>query len=225
VKTPRLPSDTERTVVVGRTGSGKTQAAVYLLSRMRFDLSPWIIVDYKNDDLINAIEGVELVTYESDLKKLKPGIYILKVMPGDEDLLDEFFFKVWEVENIGIYVDEGYLIGQNNRGFNTCLTQGRSKHIPMITLTQRPVYLSRYVFSEASFFWIFDLIDDRDWKTVKEYVKTNKLDEAKKKYESVWYDVGEKKAWTLFPVPDAGATLEVLNSRLAALRKRRVRTL
>ena len=164
-----LPGDTDRIAILGRTGSGKTQAAVDHLSRAGFEYMPWVIVDYKNDELINRIDRAQTISF--DTVPDEPGIYILKVLPGEEDDLSEWFRRVWEQEDVGIYVDEGYLVDPRDRWFNACLTQGRSKHIPMIVLSQRPVWLSRFVFSEATYFQVFDLTHSKDMDKVREYVR------------------------------------------------------
>ena len=51
----RGPNDTDRTIIVGRTGSGKSQFAVALLSTRNWSEDkinptpaiPWFIIDYK----------------------------------------------------------------------------------------------------------------------------------------------------------------------------------
>ena len=211
----RLPDSTDRLVVVGRTGSGKTQAAVWHLSHADFDRMPWVIVDYKNDDLINAIEGAEMIDY--DVVPDRPGIYILTVLPGENDQLSDWFRRAWEHEDIGIYVDEGYLIDPRDKWFNACLTQGRSKHIPMIVLSQRPVWLSRFVFSEASFFQVFDLSHSKDMDKVREYVRGDEqvdLDKPLKQYHSYYFDVGRRTLVEFAPVPEGQEIIAVIDARL-----------
>src|ERR1700722_17334554 len=137
----RQPGPDDRLAIVGRTGSGKTQAAIWHLSRANFDTKPWVILDYKGDELIYRIERAEPTDF--DTVPQAPGIYILTILPGEEEELSNWFHQVWEQQNVGILVDEGYMIDRNDRWFNACLTQGRSRHIPMIILSQRPVWLSR----------------------------------------------------------------------------------
>lgn len=217
----RLPGPTHRVAVVGRTGSGKTFAAVWHLSNADFNVRPWVIIDYKNDDLINGIEKAQYINY-NDLPT-QPGIYILKVLPGEEDLLSEWFQRVWEHEGIGIYIDEGYMINKHDKWFNACLTQGRSKKIPMIILSQRPVWLSRFVFSEADFFQVFDLTHSQDMVKVKEYIKDDErkqLDKPLRDYHSFYYDVGKKRLETFGPVPDGDSLLAKIDARLPDNRRR-----
>jgi hypothetical protein len=219
----KLPGDTDRLAVLGRTGSGKTQAAVYHLSRAGFDYMPWVIVDYKNDELINRIERAQVIDFGEVPED--PGIYILKVLPGQEDELSEWFRQAWEQEDIGIYVDEGYLIDSRDRWFNACLTQGRSKHIPMIVLSQRPVWLSRFVFSEASYFQVFDLSHRKDMEKVEEYVRdddSQQLEQPLADFHSYYYDVARRRLDTLGPAPEADVILRRIDDRLAALQLQQV---
>lgn len=214
----RLPGPTHKTAIVGRTGSGKTIAALWHLSNADIDERPWIILDYKNDEHINAINRAELVSYESipDL----PGVYILKVLPGDEERVDQWFKQVWERENVGVVIDEGYMIDPRSQWFNACLTQGRSKRISMLILSQRPVWLSRFVFSEADFFQVFDLTHVKDMDKVREYVRDDErhqLDAPLADFHSFYYDVSRKQLETLGPVPDEAELLATIDERLATM--------
>lgn len=218
---PRLPGASDRIVIVGRTGSGKTQAAVFHLSKQDFDVRPWIIIDYKGDDLIGGIKKAEEIGYETIPDD--PGIYILRVLPGEEDELSLWFRKAWEHENLGIYIDEGYMVGQRDKWFNACLTQGRSKRITMIILSQRPLWMSRFAFSEASFIQVFGLTDADDMKVVQRFMKGDSkagVGAELKKYHSFYYDVGANQVYTLGPVPKGGSLLATINERLPD-RKRR----
>ena len=217
----RLPGPADRIVIVGRTGSGKTQAAVFHLSKQDFDARPWIIVDYKGDELINGIERAQFIDYNTVPDE--PGIYILRVLPGEEDEISQWFMKVWEHENIGIYIDEGYMVGQRDKWFNACLTQGRSKRITMIILSQRPLWMSRFAFSEASFIQVFGLTDADDMKTVQRFMKGDAkggVGAELKPFHSYYYDVGKNTVRQWGPVPKAAALLATINDRLPKKRHR-----
>lgn len=214
----RLPGPTHKLAIVGRTGSGKTVAAIWHLSNSDFDERPWIILDYKNDELINRIERAQIVHY--DELPAEPGIYILKVLPGEEEKVSEWFNQVWETENLGILIDEGYMIDPRDQWFNACLTQGRSKQISMIILSQRPVWLSRFVFSETDFFQIFDLTHSKDLDKVREYVRDDErqqLDKPLAPFHSFYYDVGRRRLETFGPVPEQDELLTSIDERLALL--------
>jgi len=209
---PTLPRYDKRTAVIGSTGSGKTQFAVWLLSTRDFDARPWIIFDYKGDELIDEIGGT-LITVHSPIPT-KPGIYIVRPIPEHDDkAVIDFLWKIWARGDIGVYVDEGYMIGQRNPALNACLTQGRSKRIEMIILSQRPLWLSRFVFSEANYFAIFNLTDEDDRKTVGRFVG-GKGTKPLPAYNCLWYDVDKQQSCQFAPVPDRQFLIETFQNRL-----------
>ena len=221
----RLPAKSDRIAIVGRTGSGKTVAAVFHLSKQDIDKRPWFIIDYKGDELIWAIHDelrkATVLNLEADPRKIKqPGIYILSLRPGEEEAkkLEAFLWKIWERGNCGLYTDEGYMIDPRSEAFNAILTQGRSKKITMITLSQRPVWMSRFVFSEASFFQVFDLTHHLDKKKVMEFVAGD-TSPSLPAFHSYYYDVGEKRLTHFGPVPKGKEILEAIDAKLPRLRR------
>jgi hypothetical protein len=107
-------------------------------------------------------------------------------------------------------------------------TQGRAKKIPTITLSQRPVMISRFAVSEASIIQVFKLNDERDRKTIQTFIpqdieplmrampnETPKLPP----YHSLWYDVPRNKLAILSPVPDDDTIIAMFDARLGRRRK------
>ena len=185
-------------------------------------MMPWVIIDFKRDELINSIEKAEYITFDSELPK-RPGIYILPVLPGEEVELTDFFWRVYNradgsYENaIGIYVDESTMIDRSNKAFHAILTQGRSKKIPVFILTQRPRHLSVYCFSEASIYQVFDLIRKDDRIKVAEDTGVSpyyKLDD----YHSYYFIVSDKSLHKLSPVPDEETILAKIDAKLPTRR-------
>lgn len=212
-----FPSDRQRLSIVGATGSGKTHAAMWHLSRRDYDQKPWIIYDFKFDELINEVEG----TFElgvTDPIPDHPGIYIVHPHPGQADEVEAQMWKIWEHEHVGVYIDEGYMIGANSKAFRALLTQGRSKYIPMIILSQRPVRLDWFVFSESNFFQVFRLQHRKDLENVNQFIPFN-LEKRLPEFHSYYYDVGENKLNVLRPAPDENAILDTFETRLRKLKK------
>lgn len=221
-----LPNSTQRTAILGRTGSGKTQSAVWLLSLADFNKRPWIVVDYKHDKLIKSIPKISTIDFKTARVPKEPGLYRISPKPGEDEDVEMFLWAIWERGHTGLYIDEGYMI-PNIEAFQAILTQGRSKHIPAIILSQRPVWMSRFVLSEADFYQIFALNDMRDRKTVAsflpaEFVKKylNVPGWGLGKYSSVWYDVSEDKIFRLKPVPESQ---EIIASIAARLKQKKAR--
>lgn len=211
----RLPDDSQRHAIVGRTGSGKTQAAVWHLSQRSFDVMPWIIYDFKGDKLIGALPTKEI---ELGVVPDEPGLYIVRPYPDQGTEINDHFFRMWEHENIGLYIDEAYMIGQHNPGYRTLLTQGRSLTIPIISLSQRPVKVDTFSLSEADFIQSFALNNHRDKKTIEEYMPVD-MSEKLEKHTSWYYDVGEDRVYKFNPVPDAQTILGIFRKRFEVAEK------
>jgi len=213
--TIRMPNDRQRILVLGKTGTGKTCAAVWHLSQKDFKRKAWIVLNHKGDDLIDSIEGAHHV--DLNFRPKKPGLYIYHPIPDvDDSEVTQLLWDIHAMGDIGVYVDEGYMIPNRDPAFQALLTQGRSKKIPMIILSQRPVWLTRFAISESDFFQIFQLGDQRDRQTVQGFVPVDleKLMQAPvntqpalKKFHSIYYDVGANKCVIMTPVPTADAVL------------------
>jgi hypothetical protein len=216
----RLPSMRQRIAVIGRTGTGKTVAALWHLSNANFQTHPWTIIDFKTDENINAIERAIYIDI-ADRPPKTPGIYIAQPHPKDPALA-AYMEHVWKKENHGIYIDEGYMMKENpdtDERFVTLLTQGRSKHIPMIVLSQRPAWVSRFVFSESDFFQVFHLNDKRDHKTIEAFLPAGSF-RSLPDYHSLYFDVGKNRVTYLRPVPSETEILAKIDARLSPVRKR-----
>lgn len=215
----KLPGPTNRTTVIGRTGSGKSQFAAWLLSTQNFDVMPWVIVDYKDEDtdIINRIGRIQPIDYSTVPDK--PGLYILKPHSGDKEELERWLWRVYAQGGVGLLFDETFPVGQHNEAFNTIMMQGRSKHIPVIACTQRPVAVSTYCFSEASYYMIFDLAKKRDRMTVASEISEISSNYNIPPYHSYYYDVSAKYLDKLGPAPSAEKILDAIDRKLPLTRR------
>lgn len=208
-----LPRYDKRTAIIGSTGSGKTQFACWLLSSRDFHKRPWIIFDFKGDELIEAIGPKEINVYGPPPKK--PGLYVVRPIPErDDKAVEQFLWQVWKNENTGIYIDEGYMLGPRNPALNACLTQGRSKRIEMMILSQRPVWMSKFVFSESNYFAVMNLTLADDRKYVAGYTNGTEIN-LLPKYHCLWYDCDGQNGTALSPVPGKDELLERFERRLS----------
>jgi hypothetical protein len=236
----RGPTDTDRTIVLGRTGSGKSQFAVAMLSTRNWDEIPWFILDYKGEDLIedilaetgNAIKQISV----ADKPPSKPGLYYVKVRPLVDDVAIELFLqRIYDRasngkkrKGSGIFLDEGFALPRNSKFFDILLTQGRSLKCPIICLYQRPVHMSRFAVTQASFIATFALQDLQDKKRVTEYtaplVKENgelvTAFNSLPPYHCLWYDVGRGKTDLLSPAPDRQLIIDRFKRRLIPTKSR-----
>lgn len=211
-----LPRPDQRTLILGSNGSGKTFAGVWLLSEANYTEMPWVIIDYKKDGLIKDINGKRTIS----LKEVpsEPGIFHLQPTPvRDDNAIEEWLLRIWEKTHIGLYVDEALMLPTKKSGaFQSILTQGRSLSIPVISLSQRPVDLTRYAFSEANHVVIFRLTDIRDRKKVTEYVPVE-ADYRLRKFHSLWYNVDSDQSYAMEPVPDKASILATFKAKLRGI--------
>jgi hypothetical protein len=213
-----LPRDDEHTTIVGRNGTGKTQFGAWLLSAQDLKAKPWVILDYKGEELLNSIPRIRQIDFKDAPKH--PGLYILKSRPDLEDDTENWLWKIWEKENTGVFIDEGYMLPEIRKGaFSALLTQGRSKRTPVITLSQRPVRVDRAALSEASHLIAFDLNDRRDHKSLEEVVPTGFMKNAVPKFHARWYSVKKDFTWIVKPVPDAETIVDAINTQLEPLKR------
>ena len=223
-----LPDDTQRIVVVGMTGSGKTHGAMWHLGLRNFDEKPWVVYDWKRDELINSIEGTFELGVNAPAPE-HPGLYIVHpVVDDDDDAVAAQMRDIWIKEDIGVFVDEGGMVAKSNSSFRKLLTQGRSKHIPMIVCTQRPVWVDKYVFTESEFKQVFKLQSEDDYAKLREYMPREALESVnllyplrgkEMKYWSHYYDGPEDDIRPMQPLPDANVIRSMFHAKLAKLRR------
>lgn len=209
----RLPNLSQRITVVGRTGSGKTVWGAWLLSVSAFHKQPFIIVDYKGDELLNSVDRIREIGLKDKIPT-KPGLYIVHPRPKiDDDLVNDFLFKIWEAERTGVFYDEVYMLPWRMGAFEGILTQGRSLRIPAIVLTQRPAWVSQFVFSEADFFAVFHLNKPQDRARITEITGGN-IDALLPDHYCRYFDVGRNQMIILKPCPPPEVIQQTLHDRL-----------
>jgi hypothetical protein len=208
-----LPRDDEHIAIIGRNGSGKTQFAAWMLAERSWPQRPWIILNFKRDPLLDAIPRARSMALDEKLPR-QSGIYnIRQTMTAKEDsaLLDIFFQRVWDRGRIGLFIDEGY-IASGLKWFRACLTQGRSRHVPMMILSQRPVWMDRFVWSEASYYVAFALNLKDDRETAGNMIPGYR-DIRLPPFHALWHAVKRDQTLGLTPVPDSADILTRYRAR------------
>jgi hypothetical protein len=219
----RLPGEEDRTSIVGKTGSGKTTAGLFILEAQNLvEKMPWIILDYKGDEHIAKVPA-RPVRADSE-PPVDPGLYKLEASPFLErdDPVEIFLKKVWKNGHTGLFFDEAYMLpdrfGRTSGGtLRALFTTGRSRKIPIISLSQRPMDVTKYNFSEASHHVIFRLPDKGDRDVVRGRVPNEEFDLKFGRYgtdlpefHSMWYDVSRDNCFTMLPFPHPDETIERL---------------
>ena len=219
-----LPGNDKRLSIIGSTGSGKTVAAVFHLSVRDYDRMPWLVYNFKDDRHIDGIPYARHIGVEEI--PIKPGVYVAHPTPSDEETVEAVLHEIWKRQNTGVYVDEGYMLPHRSPAFRRLLTQGRSRNIPIIVLSQRPVWMDKFVFTESEYFQVFRLNNMDDRKNVRQFIPREDgegrpidLEKRLPKYHSHYYDLGEDKYTKLAPVPPIDKIHKTFEMRLAHKKK------
>lgn len=219
----KMPSTSQRTLLLGSTGSGKTILGAHILSKQPIDRMPYIAFDYKRDGLLNDIPFRKYLDLKDTPKE--PGIYIVPCeVDTDNEAVDKMLQRLHRQGRTGIFADEGFMLPHKPpyKALNAIYTQGRSKHIPTITLSQRPSWISRFAYSEADHIVYMRLNDRRDRKTVSEFtpdVPLWDLDIHPPKFHAKWYDVAQNESYMLLPAPKPDDILQAFEDCLRPKRK------
>jgi len=219
-----MPNDESRTLVLGKTGTGKTQFSFYLLAWQNFDKIPWVVIDYKKDKLFTLLLKAKLakVLRVGESPPKAPGIYIYRpILKADDAEVEAFLMEVYKRGNTGLYFDEGYAVPQGT-ALDALLTQGRSLKIPIIILYQRPVWLTKFGKSQADYVAVFHLKTGQDRLSVLDFTGEIPTPDGRvitastrlPKYHCFWYDDVEDRAMILKPVPSKDDIMKIFRRRL-----------
>jgi len=206
----RWPGGDQRTTILGATGSGKSTCGLWMLAHQRLNARPWVIFDFKRESFFDRV-GFPPIRHIGlhEAAPRKPGLYLVTPRPGDDDAVEAFLWRIWESENCGLYVDEAPLMPEGSDAFQACIQQGRSKHIPIIACTQRPVGVARGLFSEADFVCVYSVTDRRDYRLIEGFVPTE-MSAPLPWHHWRWYDRGRRVVLNMGPVPHPDVVAQLL---------------
>lgn len=205
-----LPEPGNRAIIIGKTGSGKTAFATWLLERI--EDAPVIIYDTKGEEkfpklpnsiIAHTIEEIEeaIARGQSDYIIYRPPLHLI-TEPEELDKVLLYHHLHWN--GIPAYVDELYHFHRNTRsgpGLIGILTRGRSKRQTFIGASQKPKYFSQFALSESDKYYIFRLQDKRDRSRIADVIPDFETLPTPKKHAFWFYDAGEDKPLYYPPVP------------------------
>lgn len=185
----------KRATIAGRTGSGKTTLANWLLKRSPLH---WIILNPKHTAGYAALPGVKTI-HGIKLKEIEKSISENKftlVNPGIGEATPETLDLViqWlhdNYTNVGLCCDELYTLhqgGQAGPGLIAWLTRGRELNQSFVGLTQRPAWLSLFCFSEADYLGEMDLMLKKDRQRFYEFTGREESLKRLPPRKWLWYE-------------------------------------
>lgn len=210
---PHVPAG-KRVSVVGRTGSGKSTLGTYLLLNSPLQ---WIILNPKGTAAYNAlpdmitIEGMDIDKIHRALTqkiKGKAKYRFINVIPTrhetEPEYQDAFIGLLHDgYTNIGLCCDELYTVHKNGRalpGLIAWLTRGRELKQSFLGLSQRPAWVSQFIFSESDFVVMMALSTANDQKKVYDITGSEAMRQKLPPYEWLWFDAAENKTIWYNPI-------------------------
>lgn len=224
-----LPEYGQRALIIGPTGSGKTQFGAWMLRRL--PQSPVIIMDTKGEESFPALPKAQVVSTWDDVHKAANDqdcdYVVFRPDDIDPEVLDEHLADFFdEFEGTPIYLDEvgdfHTHTGYAGPGLMHLLRKGRSRGLTTVMSTQRPAFISGSLYSETQKFFVFALVHEDDRKRVAKFIPEYKHLKQPGKYEFYYYEVGDVHPFLMPPVeldkpidtsPSIGAASETPKER------------
>ncbi len=194
----------QRAVIAGRSGSGKSTLGRWLLQQ-----SPghWVILNPKwtkaYDKLpdVVKIKGFKLPQIERAITTNRFVVVDPVQSEATPEIMDLFVQWIHDnFTNVGVVADELYTLHKNGKagdGLLSLLTRGRELKQSFSGMTQRPAWVSQFVFSESNYIGEMSLNVDADRKRMYEFIGHEKARDKLPPYMWLWYDT-EKDNLRLF---------------------------
>lgn len=196
---------TERALLVGRTGCGKSTLARSLLVTMPYV----VVIDPKGE--FDLPDG-KPISDPNDLSKIRGGdprpiLYRPDPQFCVPAIFDSVFRWVYERRNCTLYVDELFAVMRNGIAphyLQAVLTRGRSLKIRTLAATQRPFRIPLEILSESEHRFMFELNLQDDKKRMAELIGPEALQKLSGRHNFLYYYTYE---------PDTPATEFTLRKR------------
>lgn len=209
---PKLPliKPGTRTTIAGRTGSGKTSLARYLMEKR--SRQHWVVFNPKHTAGYKSLPD-NVVLQKWDARKFDKVIsehrFVILNFAKDElkhEYMDAIINYIHEsYDGIGFCFDELYYMHKNmepGEGMIGLYTRGRERGQSVLGLVQRPKRISLFCFSEADYICGMALNLENDRKRMVEATGDESFIHSLPKYVWRWYNVDADKSnlWGAVPL-------------------------
>lgn len=208
LKLPTLDPGT-RAVVAGRTGSGKTTLARFLMEKR--NRQHWVILNPKHTAGYSTLpdakvmDGWDAKKFDRAISEHRFVILNFRTAELNHDFMDAVLLYIHETyNNIGICCDELYYLhkfGEAGDGLIGILTRGRERLQTFLGLVQRPKRISLFSFSEADYIVGMALNLEGDRKRMVEATGDATFIQSLPKRHWRWYTVDADFSQLWGPVP------------------------
>ncbi len=177
-----------RVFLAGKTGSGKTTLALFLL----YNIKRLILIDSK-DDLFDW--NTEPFNRETKKALLDNEPCRIRVVDREEAL--EVLQLAYSVGNVIIYLDEVTALipprSEPEQVFTDIWTRGRSRNIGAWSTSQRPKSVPLVFMSESEHYFMFRLNLEDDRKRMKEFMGEQVLTPIPDSHGFYYYNIFSNK--------------------------------
>lgn len=198
----------KRALAAGRTGSGKSTWACWMLRRSPLH---WIILNpkhtaaYKDLPDSTVVNSLDMARIEKALQRNRYVIVNPNSRETNPDSLDDFILALHESwRDVGLCCDELYSAHKNGvagQGLIGWLTRGRELRQSFLGLTQRPAWLSQFLFSESDYICGMSLQLDKDRKRMVEMTGRDEFSVRVPPRYWLWYNVADEALEYYKPIP------------------------
>lgn len=189
----------QRLTIVGSTGSGKTTLARRILDASNYH---WVIFNPKGTPAYSRLhphKTLERVKGGELKRAIEHNKYVILNLPvawnhAAQDQLLQYLCE--NFTHIGFLIDEAYTM--HNRanagpGITGLVTRGRELKQSAIFLSQRPKWISQFLFSEADYIAEFKLLLKKDRQVVYENTGQEAAMSKRNGHDFIYFNLAEDR--------------------------------
>ncbi len=181
-----LPGPTDRVVLVGATGTGKSVAGQWLLGGY-YGQRQILVMDTKADPIWSGLDAVKVkhamaLSRYRDAARWPVIVYTPATSELNEETLDAVCEWVYKRGDTVLMIDEATQVTSGTKpgpGVLDAVTRGRVRHVSVVSGTQRPVNVPPILLTEAEWFYCLTLRRRQDRETVNDYTEDRFADRVK----------------------------------------------